>query len=548
MSSSVETPSAMVIDSTYAARPVARPKRRRWLLIAIPILVVGILVLSLLRPAAALRSLFGAAASDEAFYVVEPLTLNVTLKEDGELKPVNSVDIKCEVQSQRFQGITIRWIVDESTRVKKGDLLVELGSDDMKDRVETEQLELDKLAGGLENARQALTITQSENESAIKKAEIDLDVARLELQRYLEGDYKKFKKQIEIDFKQTDMDIDQLEDELAKSENLLKKDFVTQQKVKELEDALEKAQLMLEKHELEMMILDEYELPKNKKQKTSAAERAKEELKREKERAASRLKQAEIRVQDQSRALVIRQNRFERLREQLENCKIHSPVDGVVQYGGGGRHRWGGGNRIAAGEQVQQGQTLITIPDTSRMMVATRIHEADRHKVREGLTCLVKVPAVPGETFVGKLTKIDRFADSERGWINPNLKEHAVEILLDDMDAPLAPGDTAHVEDQPPAGRATPADQLAPGDTAHVEILIEELPNVLAVPVQCVFSRGKRHFVFRRQGGSTEPVEVAMGRATTTMVEIAAGLSVGDKVVMAPDQRLLAMLPAPNTE
>jgi hypothetical protein len=137
---------------------------------------------------------------------------------------------------------------------------------------------------------------------------------------------------------------------------------------------------------------------------------------------------------------------------------------------------------------------------------------------------VITVPAVPGRTFTGTLTKITQFADSERSWLNPNLKEHAAEIKLDDND---------------------PA--LSPGDTAHIEIMIEEVPNVLAVPVQCVFTRGDKHFVFVRGGLSTAPRGIKLGRATTTLVEVTEGLTAGDEVVMAPDERLQAMLPAPST-
>jgi HlyD family secretion protein len=511
-----------VVDTRYAPQTAARS---RWTRVVV---ITSAVVLALVALVAArglwmgaIDRLLGNTATDSAIFTVAPTTLNVTLKEEGEIKPVNSIDIKCEVQSQGFQGTVIRWIIPESTRVKKGDLLVELGAEDMRDRVDTEEMELSKLARALEEAQQSLTITRSENESLINKAEIDLKVAELELQRYLEGDYINRQQSIEINIMQTRIDLDQMQDEFDKHVDLLKQDFVTQARVNELRDSVKKLKKLLEKYELELEILDDYELPKNKMQKESAVERAKEELERERQRAESREKQADARVAEQQQTLEIRQQRFERLKEQLDKCRIEAPVDGVVQYGDSG-NRWRR-NPIAPGEQVQQGQTLITIPDTSQMMVTTRIHEADRHKVEQGMTCVVKVPAVPGETFLGKVTKIAKFADSERSWWNPELKEHATEILLDQTDAPLSPG-----------------------DSASVEILIEELQEVLAVPVQCVFSRGAEHFVFVQDGMSVGPVPVELGSVTTTMVQITAGLEPGVEVVMAPDERLLAMLPAPS--
>ncbi len=497
---------------------VGRGWRRRLLIGGLGLIVLAMLV-GLTSPVRRLKSLFGGSSDQAAIFVVKPTTLNITLREDGELKPVESVEIKCEVQGER---VTIEWVIPESTRVSKGDLLLKLAAEDMKDRVDTAELELKGIAAALEEAQQALLITRSENQSRIAKAEVDLEVANLELEGYLEGDYQRALKTIQIAIMQTNTELARKQEELEKSRPLEARGFITKARIKELEDEVERLKLTLEKNQLELRTLDEIEFKKNRMQKVAAVEQARQELERERQRAESREKQALAKVEDQQQALAIRQRRFERLKEQLGKCEIRSPVDGIVQYGDLSERRYWGGNRVAVGEQAYPGQTLLTIPDTSKMMVSTRIHEADRHKLREGLPCLVRVPAVPGRTFTGTLTKIAKFADSERSWLNPNLKEHASEIRLDESDAPLSPG-----------------------DTAHIEILIEEVPDVLAVPVQAVFTRGAQHFVFVRKGVSVEPVEIRLGRTTATMVEVTAGLNAGDKVLMAPEERHLAMLPAP---
>lgn len=519
MSNATDVSIGTVVDTSYASH--SRSRRRRWWLISGVTVVLILVTAGMTRPDRLLPSLFSSKSDVGSTYRVTPVTLNVTLKEDGEIKAVDSVELKNEVQGQR---VTIEWIVEESTAVKKGDLLVKLASDDMKDRVETEEMELKRIAADLENARQALRITQSENESTIKSAEIERMVAELELKRYLEGDYQKSKATAEIAIQQTRTQLNRVIEELKKSIPLQIKGFVPKSDIEELEDQKESLELTLHRNQLELDILEAYELPKNRLQKVSALERATEELDRVQQRSTSREKQAIAKVDEAQRNLEIREGRFERLREQLAKCEIHAPCDGVVQYGEpGDRHRWSG-NRIATGEQVYPGQTIITLPDTRRMMVTTRVHEADRHKIKEGLTAIIRVPAVPGQAFVGKLTKIAKFADSENAWLNPNLKEHAAEIVLDENDS-----------------------RLSPGDTARVEILIEEAPDVLAVPVQCVYSRGAQHFVFRQDALDAEPVEVDLGRTTPTMVEITTGLNAGDKVVMAPEPQLLAELPSPST-
>jgi uncharacterized membrane protein YgcG len=104
--------------------------------------------------------------------------------------------------------------------------------------------------------------------------------------------------------------------------------------------------------------------------------------------------------------------------------------------------------------------------------------------------------------------------------MNPDLKEHAAEILLDDSDAPVSPG-----------------------DTAEVTILVGEVKQALAVPVIGVFTRGPRSFAFVIRGGNAQPTEIELGKSNTTMVQVTNGLSEGDRVLLHVDEELLAKLP-----
>jgi len=522
METATEMSATEVVTPSYARRLPKRPSHsRRWLIGAgglLGVVIVAVGVTS--RSSGTLGRVLGRAGGGNSVYVVKPADLSITLTEDGELKPKNSVDVKCEVEGRA----TILWVVEESTRVKKGDRLVELADDAIKDRIRAKEIEFSRFKSSLEAATEELVITKSENASKDKKAEIDLDIARLELEKYLKGDFEKALKAVEISIKQTDLDITRIEEDLRKNQDLMERGFVMKSKVDLLEIELEKAKMTRDQNELSKQILLTYELTKNKKQKTSDVERAGEELDRERKRAQSREKQAEAKLEEQRKLLAMCEDDLNRLKEQRDKCKIFAPVEGVVQYPSEG-HGWRDQNRIIPGETVYEGQTMVVLPDTSQMIVQTRIHEADRHKCEEGLECLVTVPAVPGTTFTGRVSKIARYADSANRWLNPELKEHTTEILLDETDA-----------------------DLSPGDSAEIKILIDNVTNTLAVPVQCVFSRGPRSFVFGKRGGDFEPVEIELGRSSTTMVEVVQGLSTGDEVLMHVGEELRAMLPARSTE
>lgn len=466
--------------------------------------------------------LVSGGGSDGSRYEVRPIDMTITLAETGELKPLNSIEIRCEVEGES----TLRWIVPESKAVTKGELLVELASDELVEKLETETIETRRAQTEFEAATETLAIQLNKNTSEIRQAEIALEIAELELKRYLEGEHEKSLKSARIDIEQTEMDILQKEDELRKSEALHEKGFVTESKLEELRFALKKSRMELEKNQLALSILEAYDHPKNQKQKQSDVDRAREELERVRQQANSLEKQARALVEERKSLLALRENRLERARRAVGKAKIYAPMDGVVKYAGeDGGMRWGSSDRLAPGEKVFEGQVLLVLPDTSKMIVSSRIHEADRHKVSEGLRCLVRVPAVPNQVFTGKLSKIAQFADSAHRWFNPELKEHTVEILLDDTTAPVSPG-----------------------DTAQIEIQIETLKGVLAVPVQCVFTRGRKSYVFVDSGGQPQAREVRLGRASTQFVEVQEGIAAGDLVFQHADDTMLALLPAAESK
>lgn len=517
MSEAAPSTTLGALETPYAtARP--RPRSRGWLYVV----VAGVALLGgyvALHQTGWLSRWMGSGASDASVFVVQPSDLQIILTEDGELKAQQSIEIRNEVEG----ASTILFIVPESTRVKKGDLLVELASDELKERLEQEQLSLSTTRAAYEAAVQDLEITRNENASKLKKCTIDRDVAELELRQYLEGDFEKQLKEAEINIQQTKLEIDRKKDELEKNQNLYERKFVTLSKIEQLQFELEKLKMTLDKHELSKVILHNYDRPKVEKQKRSALEQAEQEYERELKRCESRERQALAKSEEQKGTLAMRERRVGRLQELLGKTRIIAPIDGVIQYPTEGG--WRGDDVIlAVGQKVYEGQTLMILPNTSQMMVSTRVHEADRHKLSEGMYVQVRVPAVPGRVFTGKIQKIAPFADSANRWFNPNLKEHTTEIMLDETDAPVSPG-----------------------DSADIKIFVDQLANVLAVPVQCVFARGTRNFVFLEESGSAKLVEVKLGQASTNMVEIREGLTPGQRVMMIADEKLLAMLPPANT-
>jgi HlyD family secretion protein len=75
-------------------------------------------------------------------------------------------------------------------------------------------------------------------------------------------------------------------------------------------------------------------------------------------------------------------------------------------------------------------------------------------------------------------------------------------------------------------------DRLMPGMTMRVEIHIEDVVDVLFVPIEAVYNReGAKYCKVRALTGMTE-VEVETDRSSTDYVEITSGLRAGQEVLL----------------
>ncbi len=144
------------------------------------------------------------------------------------------------------------------------------------------------------------------------------------------------------------------------------------------------------------------------------------------------------------------------------------------------------------------------------MKVEIKVHETWIDKVQPEQQAKITVAAFPDETFTGKVLKKAPLADPE-DWINPDHKVYTTDVSIDGTH-----------------------DSLKTGMTAKVEIMIEELEEVIIVPVQTVISRGGKKFCYVLASQEAEPREVETGGFNNDFVEIKSGLLEGEKVLLNP--------------
>ncbi|UCE59496.1 MAG: efflux RND transporter periplasmic adaptor subunit [Phycisphaerales bacterium] len=436
-------------------------------------------------------------------FTVVPQSFNVVLKEKGELKAANSTDIKCEVEGRS----TIISLIEEGTAVQEGDLLVELASDQIEDRIQEEELKEANAVMAYEAAKTELEIQRDKNASDIRKGELEIELKSLELEKYQKGEWAQKLKDAEIAIEEAQIGLERREEDYAAAKELLGRGFITQTEYEEDEFKWQKAKWELEKARQAMTVLKDYTHVADLRRRQSDLDEATKEFQRIKKNAeAEEDKKARV-LEGKEKELELTRSQLAKLRVQKEKCRILAPTPGFVVYYS--EHwRWGSDNQIKEGAEVHERQILMQLPDTSEMIAAVRVHEAKTDKLQLGQSATVTIEGMPGRQFTGEVTKIAVVADTQNRWLNPDLKEYETEITLDATDVPLKPG-----------------------GTAHVEILVESIENSLAVPVQTIFAKAGHRYVFFEQHDEISYKEVQLGAVGTVWAEIADGLQGGDRIL-----------------
>lgn len=500
-------------STTIAGSPVKRSSvasnaagRRRTVQLSLAVVVVGLLAAVVWAATSWSRTASQLASVDK--FTVGPRTFTVALKEKGELKAAKSTDIKCEVEGKS----TIISLIDEGTAVKEGDLLVELASDEIENKIRQEELKESNAVTAYEAAKAELDIQRDKNASDIRKAELQIELKKLELDKYEKGDWAQKMKDAEIAIQQAEITLARNEQTFNASKELFAKKYISQIDYDNDKFEFQKAQWDLDKAKKALEVLNTYTHVADLRQKQSDLEEAIKECERVKKNAENEEVKKVRTLEGKEKELALTQDQLAKFRTQKEKCKIYAPTQGFVVYysGGGGRWMMSSEGQIKKGAQVYEQQILMQLPDTSLMTAEVRVHEAKTDKLRLGQSAIVTVEGVPGKQFSGTVTKIAAVADSQSSWLNPDLREYQTEITLEPTEEPLKPG-----------------------VTAQVEIMVETIEDKLAVPVQSIYTKGGQRYVFRDGGTTTNFAPVQLGAIGTEWAEIASGLSAGDKIRLA---------------
>jgi RND family efflux transporter MFP subunit len=181
-----------------------------------------------------------------------------------------------------------------------------------------------------------------------------------------------------------------------------------------------------------------------------------------------------------------------KLEAQMKNSEIRAPIDGLLTA-----------IQTIDGELVADGNELFTV-SSRKNYVRGEVNEEDVGEVKPGMKAAVQLYAYRTQPFVARVSSIQPAAD-------PETQRYTIVLQLEN-----------------------PPDNLMAGMTGEMNIITGTHENVLLVPTRALLV--DQALVVER--GIVQARTVKVGFRTLDFAEAMSGLSLGDHVVVADQDRL----------
>jgi len=450
-----------------------------------------------------------AAGQNTPTFTVRRGPLTISVVESGSIKARDQRIIKNEVEGRT----SIITLVREGTRVKNGDLLVELDASTLQDGKIEQEIRVQNTEAAYINAKENLAIVTSQAESDVNQADLALEFARQDLRKYEQGQYPKDVNEANKRITLAKEELERSVQTLEWSNKLFQERYLSETERAADEITVKRRRLEYELAEADLNLLQDFTYPRQIRQLQSDVQQTVSALDRAQRKADADKRQAEADLKAKEAEYTRQQAKLLKIEDQITKTTILAPCDGLVVYATSTK----GGlasmlkEPLAEGQQVFERQELIYLPTDASTTAEVSIHETSLAKVRTGQPAVVTVETLPGKKFLGTVAMVAPLPDSAGMFLNPDLKVFKTQIDLDTDD---------------------PA--LRPGMTCRAEIIVERYDDAVYVPVQAVTRIAEDTMVYVSDGESVVPRRVEIGLDNNRMIRIISGLKEGEAVLLDP--------------
>lgn len=186
-------------------------------------------------------------------------------------------------------------------------------------------------------------------------------------------------------------------------------------------------------------------------------------------------------------------------KKSLGDCKLYAPIGGYVSE-----------KPVEVGQNVVPGLTVAKVVRIDRVKIKVSVPEEEIASIRQGQTVSVSVAALGNRSFTGRV--VEKGVEA-----NPLSRSYDVKVLVQNSSHELLPGMVCDARFE--GGRAEATALMLPARIVQIDV-------------------DNRPFVWTVVDGKAKKTYVGTGESVGDNVIITNGLSAGDKVIVAGQQKV----------
>lgn len=199
------------------------------------------------------------------------------------------------------------------------------------------------------------------------------------------------------------------------------------------------------------------------------------------------------------------QRRLQLVEDKLRKTKVLAPMDGtiltvpVIE-----------GQVVIGAASVNNGTSLMTIANLSRLLVETHINQVDVARMASSQHVKLRAESLRDAEMTAKISFIAPIAT-----VKNSVKGFQVQALIENPD-----------------------DRLRPGMTVTLTVPIASAEAAVSVPIAAVFKgEGNTKVIYVRNGITTEKREVKIGVTNMDYAQVINGLEAGEEILLVEPDR-----------
>lgn len=436
-------------------------------------------------------------------------SFRILLIVEGEFKASENREIRVNLEAYQ-EDLIVRKVVPEGSLVKPDDLLIEFDSSKLRLEIDQRENQNEIRRKDLATADEDLKIAQLERTFLLDDANTLIALAKEDLEKYRGIEGPRLLKEAEVKVSRAEYAASDKDRIAGEYEKMAQGGTISAFELRKAQQEARDAHTDLEIARLALRQLAEYDHPNRDRRCQSAVGEKQLLLETRRQSSDSKVAQKESAVVGIRLDLQRKEAELTTLKRDLERFQLRAPLAGFVLYGSPSDNPWQPRNEdlvLKEGSKVYPRRTLMTIPDLSVIKVMMHINERDISKVKAGQTTAIDAAALPGIAFTGAVDRIAQIASAQKNWM-PQDNSFEVESTVSPYEA-----------------------RIKPGMKCKVSLLIEEVHDVLCIPLVAVREREGESFCVL---DTLPPVErkVKVGRCNDEFAEILEGITDGERLML----------------